>query len=56
MVYIENGKISNYQITAPIHIGNCGGLLFNNKENFLGINLTILNKEIANNVGYTIKL
>ena len=43
------------QITAPIQAGNSGGPLFDDKGNFLGINSSGLRKDIADNVGYTIK-
>ena len=49
------GDITTYQITAPIQGGNSGGPLFDDKGNFLGINSSGINKEIADNVGYTIK-
>ena len=49
------GNIATYQITAPIQGGNSGGPLFDDKGNFLGINSSGLSKEIADNVGYTIK-
>jgi len=50
-----DGDITTYQITAPIQGGNSGGPLFDNKGNFLGINSSGLSKDIADNVGYTIK-
>jgi len=50
-----DGDITTYQITAPIQEGNSGGPLFDDKGNFLGINSSGLSKEIADNVGYTIK-
>jgi len=50
-----NGNVTTYQITAPIQAGNSGGPLFDNKGNFLGINSSGLRKNIADNVGYTIK-
>ncbi len=49
------GDITTYQITAPIQGGNSGGPLFDENANLLGINSSALNKEIADNVGYTIK-
>ena len=49
------GDITSYQITAPIQGGNSGGPLFDDKGNLLGINSSGINKEIADNVGYTIK-
>ena len=49
------GDITKYQISAPIQGGNSGGPLFDDKGNFLGINSSGINKEIADNVGYTIK-
>ena len=50
-----DGNITTYQITAPIQGGNSGGPLFDEHGNFLGINSSGLSKEIADNVGYTIK-
>lgn len=50
-----DGNITTYQITAPIQGGNSGGPLFDDKGNFLGINSSGLRKDIADNVGYTIK-
>ena len=50
-----DGDITTYQITAPIQGGNSGGPLFDKKGNLLGINSSGLNKQIADNVGYTIK-
>lgn len=50
-----DGDITTYQITAPIQGGNSGGPLFDENANLLGINSSGLNKEIADNVGYTIK-
>lgn len=50
-----DGDITTYQITAPIQGGNSGGPLFDEKGNFLGINSSGLRKEIADNVGYSIK-
>ena len=49
------GDITTYQITAPIQGGNSGGPLFDDRGNLLGINSSGINKEIADNVGYTIK-
>lgn len=50
-----DGDITTYQITAPIQGGNSGGPLFDDKGNFIGINSSGLSKNIADNVGYTIK-
>jgi len=50
-----DGDIRTYQITAPIQAGNSGGPLFDEKGNFLGINSSGLRKDVADNVGYTIK-
>ena len=50
-----DGNITTYQISAPIQGGNSGGPLFDNKGNFIGINSSGLVKELADNVGYTIK-
>ena len=50
-----DGNITTYQITAPIQPGNSGGPLFDDKGNFLGINSSGLSKDVADNVGYTIK-
>jgi S1-C subfamily serine protease len=50
-----DGNITTYQITAPIQGGNSGGPLFDDKGNFIGINSSGLSKDVADNVGYTIK-
>ena len=50
-----DGDITTYQITAPIQGGNSGGPLFDDKGNFLGINSSGIRKDLADNVGYTIK-
>ena len=50
-----DGNITTYQITAPIQPGNSGGPLFDDKGNLVGINSSGVNKELADNVGYTIK-
>jgi len=50
-----DGDITTYQITAPIQGGNSGGPLFDDKGNFLGINSSGIRKDVADNVGYTIK-
>lgn len=50
-----DGDITTYQISAPIQPGNSGGPLFDNKGNFIGINSAIMKREIAENVGYSIK-
>jgi len=49
------GNVTTYQITAPIQPGNSGGPLFDDKGNFIGINSAGLSKDVADNVGYTIK-
>ena len=50
-----DGNVTTYQITAPIQAGNSGGPLFDDKGNFIGINSSGLRKDVADNVGYTIK-
>lgn len=50
-----DGNITTYQISAPIQGGNSGGPLFDSQGNFLGINSSGIRKDIADNVGYTIK-
>jgi len=50
-----DGNITTYQISAPIQGGNSGGPLFDDKGNFIGINSSGLVKDLADNVGYTIK-
>jgi len=50
-----DGDITTYQISAPIQKGNSGGPLFDDKGNFIGINSAVIRKDIADNVGYTIK-
>ena len=50
-----DGNITTYQITAPIQGGNSGGPLFDENGNLLGINSSGIRKDVADNVGYTIK-
>lgn len=50
-----DGNVTTYQITAPIQAGNSGGPLFDQNGNFIGINSSGLGKDVADNVGYTIK-
>ena len=50
-----NGDVTTYQISAPIQGGNSGGPLFDENANLVGINSSGLDKEIADNVGYSIK-
>ena len=50
-----DGNITTYQITAPIQEGNSGGPLFDENGNFIGINSSGIRKDVADNVGYTIK-
>ena len=50
-----DGDITTYQITAPIQEGNSGGPLFDDKGNLIGINSSGLRKDVADNVGYSIK-
>lgn len=50
-----NGDITTYQITAAIQGGNSGGPLFDEKGNLIGINSSAIRKDIADNVGYSIK-
>ena len=50
-----DGNITTYQISAPIQKGNSGGPLFDDSGNFIGINTSGIRKDIADNVGYTIK-
>ena len=49
------GDKKTYQISAPIQPGNSGGPLFNYDGELIGINVAILDKKIASNVGYSIK-
>jgi len=50
-----DGDITTYQITAPIQGGNSGGPLFDEQANLIGINSSIIRKDIAANVAYSIK-
>lgn len=51
------GDVVTYQISAPVTHGNSGGPVFDNKGNVIGIiNSGISDKEIAENVGYAIKV
>jgi S1-C subfamily serine protease len=50
-----DGDITTYQISAAIQGGNSGGPLFDDKGNFIGINSSGIKKQLADNVGYSIK-
>jgi len=50
-----DGDITTYQITAPIQGGNSGGPLFDEQANLIGINSSVIRKDIAANVAYSIK-
>ena len=51
------GDVVTYQISAPVTHGNSGGPMFDSKGNVIGIvNSGITDKEIAENVGYVIKI
>ena len=50
-----DGDITTYQISAAIQGGNSGGPLFDDKGNFIGINSSAIKKQLADNVGYSIK-
>lgn len=51
------GDMATYQISAPVTHGNSGGPMFDGEGNVIGIiNSGITNKEIAENVGYAIKI
>lgn len=51
------GDVATYQISAPVTHGNSGGPMFDNRGNVIGIvNSGITDKEIAENVGYAIKV
>jgi len=49
------GDIRLYQTTAPMQPGNSGGPLFDFRGNLIGINSSVVKKEIAENVSYSIK-
>ena len=48
-------EFTRMQIDAALQPGNSGGPLFDDKANLIGINSSGLNKNIADNVGYSIK-
>ena len=50
-----DGDISTYQITAPLQSGSSGGPLFDDRGNLVGLNSSGIRKDLADNVGYTIK-
>jgi S1-C subfamily serine protease len=49
------GDVTTYQSTTPLQPGNSGGPLFDYNGNLLGINVSKLGREVADNVSYTIK-
>lgn len=50
------GDITTYQVTAAIQPGNSGGPLFDDYGNLIGITSSGINKSIADNVSYAIKI
>jgi S1-C subfamily serine protease len=50
------GDITTYQVTAAIQPGNSGGPLFDDLGNLIGITSSGINKSIADNVSYAIKI
>jgi S1-C subfamily serine protease len=50
------GDITTYQVTAAIQPGNSGGPLFDDNGNLIGITSSGVNKSIADNVSYAIKI
>ncbi|MFA9190603.1 serine protease [Flavobacterium sp. FZUC8N2.13] len=50
------GDISSYQISVPIQPGNSGGPLFDENGSLLGVTSSGINKTIADNANYAIKI
>ncbi len=49
------GNTRDYQISAPITFGNSGGPLLDKEGNILGMNSSGINRNLAENTGYSIK-
>ena len=49
------GDVNKYQTSAPIQPGNSGGPMFDSKGNVVGIVVSKIDNEYAQNVGYAIK-
>ncbi len=50
------GDIKSFQTTIPIQPGNSGGPMIDHQGNLLGITTSVLNKKVAENVSYSIKI
>lgn len=50
------GDVSTYQMTAPIQPGNSGGPVFDYKGNLIGLSVSGIKNEVAQNVNYAVKL
>jgi len=50
------GNLNAYQTTATVSPGNSGGPLFDEDDNIIGINASILTNNLTRNVNYAIKI
>ena len=50
------GDVSTYQMSAPIQPGNSGGPVFDYQGNLIGISVSGIKADVAQNVNYAIKL
>ena len=50
------GDVSTYQMSAPIQPGSSGGPVFDNKGNLIGLSVSGIKSDVAQNVNYAVKL
>ena len=50
------GDVTRYQMSAPIQPGNSGGPVFDNEGNLIGLSVSGIKNDVAQNVNYAVKL
>lgn len=50
------GDVTTYQMSAPIQSGNSGGPVFDNEGNLIGLAVSSIKSDVAQNVNYAVKL